>query len=277
MAEGLGRLFLRRRQQGKLLGIRVGDEVLTHLQFVDDTSLVGVASFREARMIRDTLNVYLKATQQVINDKKSKVVFFNLEQRLQDRILEILGFTRTSLPVVYLGVPLHFKKLKLDIWRNLLECIKDRINHWSHKRLSYGGRLTFLQSVIQAMPIYKFSILVAPITIWKELDRMARKFLWEGAKGERKWALVGWDKVTQPKVKGGLGLRKSKLNNKALAGKLYWRWISQPTSLFSRILTSKYLGQVNPNDVARIPLDGTGSLVWQALKLGSQVVKDYLF
>lgn len=72
-------------------------------------------------------------------------------------------------------------------------------------------------------------------------------------------------------------MRKSKLNNKALAGKLYWRWISQPTSLFSRILTSKYLGQINPNDVARISLDGTGSLVWQALKLGSQVVKDRLF
>lgn len=93
--------------------------------------------------------------------------------------------------MVYLGVSLHFKKLKLDTWRNLLESIKDRINHWSHKWLSYGGRLTFLQSVIQTMPIYKFSILAAPITIWKELDRIARNFLWEGAKGERKWALVG--------------------------------------------------------------------------------------
>lgn len=58
----------------------------------------------------------------------------------------------------------------------------------------------------------------------KDLDALARKFLWAGSLLSSKWSLVSWDTVCSLRQFGGLGLRQSSLTGEALAAKLYWRW-----------------------------------------------------
>lgn len=51
-------------------------------------------------------------------------------------MLDILGFSLYFLPLDYLGVPLHYKKIPMAIWHSLLEVIKAEIGLLSNKWLS---------------------------------------------------------------------------------------------------------------------------------------------
>lgn len=52
---------------------------------------------------------------------------------------------------------------------------------------------------------------------------MCNAFLWKGTLEGKYVARVAWDKVTQPKQQGGLGLRNLELWNRTCTIKLLWR------------------------------------------------------
>ena len=79
-----------------------------------------------------------------------------------------------------------------------------------------------------------------PKTIAKRLEKVQRDFLWGGGNLERKAHLVNWEVVCADKNKGGLGLRKLVLLNKALLGKWIWRLASNKDNLWKQVIMAKY-------------------------------------
>ena len=79
MAEGLGRFIKSQADLGLVQGWKWHNDIpaYTHLQFVDDTGLMGLATINEARNFRMILDTYLKASRQKINEGKSSIYFFN--------------------------------------------------------------------------------------------------------------------------------------------------------------------------------------------------------
>lgn len=79
MAEVLGRLIRDGKREGVWRGVRVarGIDPISHLQFADDTLLMGESSFQEARVMRETLDLYRRASEQCVNWRKSEVFLFN--------------------------------------------------------------------------------------------------------------------------------------------------------------------------------------------------------
>lgn len=53
-----------------------------------------------------------------------------------------------SLPIKYLGLPLMSRKLFSTDCTPLLEKLKARVNSWTASKLSYGGRLQLINSVL---------------------------------------------------------------------------------------------------------------------------------
>ena len=250
---------------------------MSHLQFVDDTTLAGRARIREAEAFRFTLDTYLAASRQKINDHKSSIFFFNTPEPIQWRIATILRFQIQSLPLTYLGVPIVVGRQPRLFWQNVIDKLRQKVNHWTHRWLSTTTRVTLLQSVIQALPIYRCMVQAAPVYFLKEFDALSRQFLWSGNLQNTKWSLINWDTVCRPKKEGGLGLRSAILCGQALAAKLYWRWCSNQSQLWAHILSYKYYPGVDPPDISRLPLEGRGSMVWNTLKLGANLVKHSLF
>ena len=41
--------------------------------------------------------------------------------------------------------------------------------------------------------------------------------------GDKKLHLINWNKIYQPRVRGGLGIKKFNLINQALVAKQFWR------------------------------------------------------
>ena len=249
----------------------------SHLQFVDDTALMGMATICEASNIHKVLDVYLAASGQLINEGKSSIFFFNTPLSIQRLIAHILRFQIRILPMLYLGIPISSGRQSRESWQDILDKFRVKVTHWTHRWLSFAGRVQLLQSVIQDLPLYRSMVQVAPMSFVKDLDSLARQFLWAGNLSSTKWSLVRWEVVCSPKQFGGLGLRQSLLTGTALAAKLYWRWCVEQDQVWARILTQKYLPDIPQKDIPRYSLGGKGSMIWSTLKRGAALIKGGLF
>lgn len=171
--------------------------------------------------MRVVLDVYFIASGQLINEDKSSIFFFNTLGPIHRRIANILRFQVGSLPLTYLGIPIFVKRMPRESWQNILDKFRTKVNHWTHRWLSFASRGQLIKYVVQALPIYKCMLQMAPVGFVQELDVLARQFLWAGNLLSSKWSLVRWELVCRPRQYGGLGLRKSSLSGIALAAKLY--------------------------------------------------------
>jgi hypothetical protein len=76
-----------------------------------------------------------------------------------------------------------------------------------------------LLSLIPFYLVYRFiffSFFKAPVCVIKELVGLQRKFLWGGGTESKKVCWISWERVCQPKDKGGLGVKNLELFNHSL-------------------------------------------------------------
>nr|KYP49016.1 hypothetical protein KK1_029318 [Cajanus cajan] len=62
-----------------------------------------------------------------------------------------------QLPFKHLGLPLGANPRKLSTWKSMLDGLRKRLSSWKHRHLSIGGRMTLINSVLNAMPIHFLS------------------------------------------------------------------------------------------------------------------------
>ncbi|KAA3472879.1 reverse transcriptase [Gossypium australe] len=100
----------------------------------------------------------------------------------------------------YLGLPIVIGKKRSNTFKNIVERIAKRINSWSKRLLSYGGKEIFIKN----------------------------------------WNMLAWEKMCHPKGMGGLGFRDLRLFNVALLGRQVWRLLNYKDTLCYKVLSSKY-------------------------------------
>lgn len=85
MIEGLGRSIKSRVDLGLIQGWRWSNNFpfQSHLQFVDDTTMMGLARVDEAVNLRKALDFYLATSRKIINEIKSSIYFFNTPKLIQ--------------------------------------------------------------------------------------------------------------------------------------------------------------------------------------------------
>jgi hypothetical protein len=173
-----------------------------------------------------------------------------------------LGFTRSSLLSKYLGIPLLDNALRNSSWEHLLSSFSKRLTSWTYRALNLPNRLILLKVVLQALPVYTFSALVAPNFVLNAIKTLQRNFLWQGLKTGKKLALISWDKLCRPKAQGGLGLRDPSTMNKILSAKIWWRWLKRPQDLWAKLWRRKYTPNMMERNLIRWNGDNPGSLIW---------------
>jgi hypothetical protein len=146
------------------------------------------------------------------------------------RILGMEGHTKWE-AFTYLGTPISKANPRISNWNNLIDKLKKRISSWGENWLSLAGRIVLIKSVLESVPIYQNSFLLAPSTTIKQMEALQRSFLWEGGKKSgRRFHLINWDKISKPLLEGGLNLKNTKVQNLALGAKLLWYIVSGDTA-----------------------------------------------
>ncbi|RVW82501.1 putative ribonuclease H protein [Vitis vinifera] len=130
------------------------------------------------------------------------------------------------------------------IWDGVEERVRRRLALWKRQYISKGGRVTLIKSTLASMPIYQMSIFRMPKVVVRRIEKVQRDFLWGGGTWREKCIWLNGEVVCTDKDKGGLGLRKLALLNKALLGKWIWRK-GQHDMLFGQMCGAQTLHWLN--------------------------------
>jgi len=88
-----------------------------------------------------------------INYHKSELYCFGDAKQMQDNYVGIFGCQVAETPFTYLGIPLHHKRISNKDWKVIEDRFERRLSTWKSKLLSYGGRLTLINSVLSNLSV----------------------------------------------------------------------------------------------------------------------------
>ena len=131
MVDSLSRKLSAGKVDGIIPGISaaVGVEAINHALFADDTLFLGGASLKMARAFSKIMQHFCIISGALINNRKSVVYGWNVDQSKVDKISQILGFEGYAYwdKVKYLGLPLTLGKNNPSLWMEIISNIKAKI------------------------------------------------------------------------------------------------------------------------------------------------------
>jgi hypothetical protein len=145
-------------------------------------------------------------TSKKINFHKSELFCFGKATELEHQYKNIFGCTSGTLPFRYLGVPIHYRRLRNSEWNPMEIRFASKLGCWKGKMLSYGDRLVLVNSVLTSLPMFMLSFLEIPKGVRKRLDYYRSRFFWQEEEDKKKYRLSRWNIVCRPKDQGGLGI-----------------------------------------------------------------------
>ncbi|KAL6272731.1 hypothetical protein ACE6H2_023423 [Prunus campanulata] len=221
-----------------------GGPKISHLFFADDLILFGEASIHQALLMKRCLDDFCQLSGQKVSFDKSRIcVSPNICSDLANSIATISGSPYSSNLGKYLGVPLIQTRVDKTTYQEVIAKVQKRLASWKHHTLSMAGRITLLQSVTAAIPLYTMQTVKLPISVCDRLDQLNRNFLWGHIADKATTHLVNWETSCKPKAAGGLGIKKMAWMNQALLAKSGWRLLQQEQGLWAEVFKAKYLKQ----------------------------------
>ena len=197
----------------------------------------------------EILKHYETVSGQQINFTKSSIQFgHKVDDSLKAEIKATLGITNLGGMGSYLGLPESLGGSKTKIFSFVRDRLQNRINGWSAKFLSKGGKEVMIKLVATALPTYVMSCFTLLKTITSKLTSAIAKFWWSSNGESRGMHWMTWDKVCYSNSEGGLGFRNVDDFNSALLTKQLWRLITVPDSIFARVFKGRYFRKSNPLD-----------------------------
>ncbi|KAK9067117.1 hypothetical protein SSX86_014442 [Deinandra increscens subsp. villosa] len=211
---------------------------ISHLLFADDVLFIGNWSASSLLNINRILRCFFLSSGLKINLSKSCIYNIGRNEAEVNYVANSLGCSLGTFPFNYLGIPIGGNMNTAKNWKPVFDKFKSRLSRWKSNSLSIGGRLTLLKSVLSSLPLYFFSLFRAPLNVLEGLERIRRQFFWGSNADKKKIHWVNWDTILSPKEAGGLGVGSLKAANLALLSKWAWRYNTEHTSLWRRVITA---------------------------------------
>jgi hypothetical protein len=124
------------------------------LQYADDTILFMDNDLEKAKNLRKTLVCFEQVSGMRINSNKSELIPINMDEEEALPFVDAFNCNVGNFPIKYLGIPLHYDKLRREDIQHLIEKILKCIARWRGKLLPYRGRLILIKSCLASIPIY---------------------------------------------------------------------------------------------------------------------------
>ena len=180
-AEGFNVLMKSLSRNNLFSGYKVGTTVhvvVSHLQFADDTLILGEKLWANIRAMRAVLLLFESLSRLKVNFSKSQLVGLNVPASWLSEAAMVLNCKARSIPFAYLGLPIGGNARRLAFWESLLNRVKSRLSSWNSKHLC--GRLVLLKFVLSSLPVYALSFFKAPLGIVSSIESILNFFFEEG-------------------------------------------------------------------------------------------------
>ncbi|XP_057723427.1 uncharacterized protein LOC130939336 [Arachis stenosperma] len=239
-------------------------------------------AFIKSRLISDNILIaheymhYLKLSDrrfsgQQVNLAKSAIFFSNnTPTSVRTQLAEALNINHIEAQDKYLDLPSIVSKSKKATFSFVKEKVRNKVQGWKRSLLSAGGRQVLLKAVGEAISIYTLSCFRLPDSLISDIHSILTQFWWGQKGSQRRMAWISWNTMTRPKKEGGLGFKDLKAQNLALLGKHFWRILTQPNSLVTKILKGKYHKYT---DALKAEIGSSPSWGWRSLLERRSVVE----
>ena len=182
VAEGLTGLMRSAVSKNLFSSYRVGilKEEVNILQYADDTLFFGDATQHNVRTLKCILRCFEKVSGLKINYSKSHLGCLGKTGSWCRAAAQFLNCSHMDFPFSYLGIPLGVSSKSWSVWQPIIRKFEDKLAKWKQRSLSMGGRITLINSVLAALPIYLLSFFKIPKKVVHKIVSIQRKFLWGG-------------------------------------------------------------------------------------------------
>ena len=265
-------------REKQLTGIKVARACpsISHLLFADDSLFFCKAQREECHTILRILKEYEVVSGQLINFEKSSIQFgHKIGDSLKQELRDILGIQNLGGMGSYLGLPENLGGSKIQVFSFVQDRLNNRVNGWTFKFFTKGGKEVIIKSVITALPNHTMSCYRLPKATAKKLTSAVAQFWWSPGGSTRGLHWKSWDKVCVSKEDGGLGFKDITDFNTAMLGKQLWRLIEKPNTLFSRVFKGRYYRNASPLEPIRSysPSYGWRSIVFARSLVSKGLIK----
>ena len=180
-AEVLSHLMHQAMSDRSLTGVKVAlqSPAVNHLLFADDSLFFSLTNPKAGHRLRKILNLYEQVSGQAVNLRKSSITFGSkVAASVKTRMRNLLGIHNEGGNEKYLGLPEQFNKKKGEMFKYIIEKVKDATQGWKKNFLSHGGKEILLKAMALAMPIFTMNIFRLPKEICNEINAILANFWW---------------------------------------------------------------------------------------------------
>lgn len=163
-AEGLGLMVKRAVDRGLVKAAEIGRNRihLSLLQYADDAMFIVDGSRENALAIKRLLNNFQLVSGLSVNFEKSWAYGMNMGRREVEEMVAGLRCRVGDLPIPHLGLKVGSRLLGVEGWEDLVDKAKGRLRMWDVNSVSMGGRITIINSILTALPVYGMLVLHLP-------------------------------------------------------------------------------------------------------------------
>ncbi|XP_048608961.1 uncharacterized protein LOC125584486 [Brassica napus] len=192
----------------------------------------------------------------------TSVKYKRINAATRQEIKDTLGIHKDGGMGKYLGIPEDISGSKCKLFAFLKDSLMHRVNGWTGRWLSKGGKEVMIKSILLALPTYVMSTFLLPLEICENLASAIAQFWWSSNPPKRGIHWAKWEKVCLPKEEGGIGFCLIHEFNLALLAKQLWRLVQYPDSLVARVLRGRYYRLSSPLSATSTSIP---SYVWTSI------------
>ncbi|PKU78543.1 Putative ribonuclease H protein [Dendrobium catenatum] len=230
--DGLSSLFDLATANNSFQAIKAGRCEVSHLMFADDLLVFSTATTTNAHAINSILKDFAAVSGLTVNPLKSSILLSN-NTLVADEICHILNIQQATSPIKYLGLPIFYRKLRLNDFNPLIQKITSQLEGWKARLLSLAGRVQFIKFTISNTLAYWIRGSIIPKGCCKLISRLCSRFTFFGNIKDRKLATISWSKTCCPKIFGGLGIPSISSLQHSYACSAIWRFLNADSLLIS--------------------------------------------
>lgn len=142
------------------------------LQYADETLILLKGTVQQATVLREILDAFAGFSGLKINYHKSTFVPIHMSQEDAHIAADTLQCPISSLPSNYLGLPLSTNKIPHSLLQPIIDKVDRRLASWIPGLLSWGGRVTMINTMLSAIPTYYMSCLKWPDRSIEAIDKI---------------------------------------------------------------------------------------------------------